>query len=400
MKAGREQLNRWTLREYCKHCLMILMKVPIWCVQWLLFWIPVKKDRIVVYSLKQRGYSCNLKYLTEYLRTYCPERFEVLWVVRSDEERKLLEARGIPAVTVRSMAHLRYRHRAGIVITNDEFYPMCVKRRGQLYINTWHGAINYKKIGYEGLEFTNPIQRLIYRMNNPCPDCFVSGSRSFTQTTSRSFRFPEKVFLECGLPRNDVLVKEPDGAALLALREKLGLKTHQKAVLYAPTFRKGKAAPEAMPDFERLTETLSERFGGEWMVLLRQHYFVAETAQSHPRLIDVSTYEDMQELILCSDCMISDYSSCMWDFILTGKPCFVYAEDLDAYRNSDRSFFIPPESWPYPMATDADSLYRQIRCFDAEDFRRRAAEHLETYGSHDRGTACDTLIKVLERKEK
>ncbi len=398
MTAGREQLNRWSLREYVKHSLMLLMKVPVWCVQWLLFWVPLKKNRIIIYSLKQRGFGCNLKYLTLSLM----ERggYEILWVVRSGEECAMLAQRGIRAVTPHSREHFVYRHRAAIVITNDEFYPMCRKRRGQRYINTWHGAINYKKIGYDGLSFTNPIQKLIYRMNNPCPDVFVSGSRSFTHTASASFRFPREIFLEAGLPRNDILVNGVDGGTLARLRSCIGIPEGKRAVLYAPTFRKGKAAPPAAPDYIRLTQSLARRFGGEWVVLLRQHYFVASTGTECPVVIDVSGYEDMQELILCSDCMVSDYSSVMWDFVLTGKPCFVYAEDLEEYRNGDRSFFIPPENWPYPLTTDSDGLCQAVEEFDVDHDSRRIRAHLESFGSFDRGTACKTLIEILESKEK
>ena len=400
MTPGKEQLNRWTFREYCKHTLMILLKLPIWAIQWLLFWIPLKENRVIIYSMKQRGYSCNLKYLTEYLRTHTGDDYEILWVVPSEEARKLLENRGIRAVTPISMEHFRYRHRASIVITNDEFYPMCIRRPGQRYVNTWHGAINYKKIGYDGLGFTNPIQKLIYHMNNPCPDIFVSGSRSFTETTSNSFGFPKSVFLECGLPRNDILRTGVSKDTLADLRGAVGIPENKRAVLYAPTFRKGKASPDVNLDYGRLLAALRTRFGGDWVILLRQHYFVSSHGASHPAVIDVSGYEDMQELILCADCMISDYSSCMWDFILTGKPCFVYAEDLQTYLKEDRSFFIPIETWPYEVADSTDDLCHRIEEFDETAYTANIQNHLREYGSFDRGTACETLIKQLNRKGK
>ena len=107
MTPGKEQLNRWSFREYCKHTLMILMKLPIWAIQWLLFWIPLKQNRIIIYSMKQRGYSCNLKYLTEYLKTHTGDKYEILWVVPNEDARKLLENRGIQAVTPISMDHFR-----------------------------------------------------------------------------------------------------------------------------------------------------------------------------------------------------------------------------------------------------------------------------------------------------
>ena len=392
---GKERLNRWSIRDYVKNIVMLLAKIPLWLVQVCLLWKPLIRNRIVIYSLKQHGYSCNLKYLTEYLNRNHPGRFELLWIVRGEEDLEALKKHGIPAVTLHSKAHFRYRLQAGIVITNDEFYPVFFKRPGQIYVNTWHGAINYKKIGYAGLEFTNPIQALIYRMNNPCPDLFVSGSRSFTETTSESFGFPREVFLEAGLPRNDILCRGDD-AVKARVREALGIPPEKKILLYAPTFRKGGFGPGQALDYARACRILSARFGGEWVVLLRQHYFVAERhADMAGTLIDVSGWEDMQELILSADCLISDYSSCMWDFLLTGKPVFVYAPDLKAYTAGDRSFFIPVDCWPYPAGTDMEELEKIIGGFDPDAFARQAGAHRERFGSFDRGAACEALTDYL-----
>ena len=392
---GKEQLNHWSWKDYVKNIIMLLAKIPLWIVQVLYLWKPLKKNRIAIYSLKQHGYSCNLKYLTEYLNRHHPDTFEILWIVRGEEDLEALKKRGIPAVTLHSKEHFRYRIQAGIVITNDEFYPVFFKRPGQIYVNTWHGAINYKKIGYAGLEFTNPIQELIYRMNNPCPDLFISGSRSFTDTASESFGFPRDIFLEAGLPRNDILVTG-DADVKAKVRESLGIAPGKKVLLYAPTFRKGGFGPGQALDYERVCRTLSERFGGEWVVLLRQHYFVAQRQENMDgTLIDVSGYEDMQELILSADCLISDYSSCMWDFLLTGNPVFVYAPDLKTYTAEDRSFFISMDRWPYAIGATMDELDDQIRHFDPAEFAARAAAHRNEFGSYDEGRACAALTSYL-----
>ena len=392
---GKEQLNRWSAKEYVKNIVMLLAKIPLWLVQVFFLVKPLKKNRIIIYSLKQHGYSCNLKYLTEHLNRHHPGVFEILWVVRGEADLEALKKRGIPAVPLHSREHFRYRIQAGMVITNDEFYPVFFKRPGQVYINTWHGAINYKKIGYAGLEFTNPIQALIYRMNNPCPDLFISGSRSFTDTASESFGFPREVFLEQGLPRNDILCRG-DGNVRERVRESLGIAPDKKVLLYAPTFRKGGFGPGRELDYERVCESLSSRFGGEWVVLLRQHYFVAERREDLAgRLVDVSGWEDMQELILSADCLISDYSSCMWDFLLTGNPVFVYAPDLKTYTAEDRSFFIPMDRWPYAIASDMEELDEKIRDFDPAAFAVRAAAHRNAFGSHDAGHACEALTAYL-----
>ena len=392
---GKEQLNRWSAKDYVKNIVMLLAKIPLWLVQVCFLWKPLKRSRIAIYSLKQHGYSCNLKYLTEYLNRHHPGTFEILWIVRGEEDLEALKKRGIPAVTLHSRAHFRYRMQAGIVITNDEFYPVFFKRPGQIYVNTWHGAINYKKIGYAGLEFTNPIQKLIYRMNNPCPDLFISGSRSFTDTASDSFGFPRRIFLEAGLPRNDILVTGDPGLKD-RVKAELGIPPEKKVLLYAPTFRKGGFGPGRELDYERVCESLSHRFGGEWVVLLRQHYFVSERRENMAgTLIDVSGWEDMQELILASDCLISDYSSCMFDFLLTGNPVFVYAPDRKTYTAEDRSFFIPMDRWPYAIASDMEELDRNITNFDPAAFAARAAAHRTEFGSFDKGRACAALTEYL-----
>ena len=132
------------------------------------------------------------------------------------------------------------------------------------------------------------------------------------------------------------------------------------------------------------------------MVLLRQHYFVSQRRENlEGRLLDVSSYEDMQELMACADCLLSDYSSCMWDFLPTGKPVLVYAPDLDAYTGTDRSFFIPPEKWPYPMAMNQRELEDRIRSFDPVAFGAGAAAHRKEFGSYDDGHACQALVASM-----
>lgn len=391
---GKERLNQWSWKDYVKNILMILIKLPVWGIQILLFWLPLKRNRILIYSLKQHGYSCNLKYLTEYLLREHPGEFEILWAVRRPEDLQMLRCRGINAVMVHDRAHFRYRMGAGIIITNDEFYPMFRKRRGQLYVNTWHGGINYKKIGYDGLEFTNPIQKLIYKMNNPCPDVFVSGSLSFTQTASGSFRFPREIFLESGLPRNDILCKPADEAGIAKIRQRLGIPEGKKLLLYAPTFRKGNHTPAGEMDYNRVLGQLAERFGGEWMGLVRNHYFV-DADSGTAGILDVSKHEDMQELLLISDCLISDYSSCMWDYTLTGKPCFVFAPDAAQYEDTDRSFFIPMEQWPYAISETMDTLCHKIAEFDPQKYMFNITNHRLKCGSFDTGSACKRLTDLL-----
>lgn len=394
---GKESLSHWDWKEYLRNVGMILLKVPIWLVQYVLIWIPIKRNRIIIYSLKQHGYSCNLKYLTEYIRENYPDDFTIMWIVKDQNNCDLVRGYGVDAEVKSSLKHFWYRMRAGIVITNDEFYPMFIKKPGQIYVNTWHGGINYKKIGYEGLEFTNRIQKFIYKIQNPCPDLFVSGSKEFTDTTSSAFHFPKKVFCSTGLLRNDIFFtgeKERKEKAA-SIKKKIGIDDSSKILLYAPTYRRGDHSPVRYFQFDSLRKHLSKRFGGEWIILIRQHYFVKSESVLGANVKDVSNYEDMQELMLCSDCMISDYSSCMWDFSLMEKPCFAYTPDLEDYLKNDRSFFIPMVKWPYPICQTPEELYIAIDRYNEEEYLNKIQEHRKQCISFDRGKACESLTEYL-----
>ncbi len=393
----KEQLQGWSKKEYISQFRGWIMKLGLRFFQHLLFFIPLKKNCILIYSLKQKGYSCNLKYLDEYIRTYEKETFDVTWIVNRSEDYECLKERGIPVEWLHSKEHFRLRHKAGIVITNDEFYAGCIKRRGQRYVNTWHGGINYKKIGYEGVAFASWLQKHIFKMSNPQPDCFLAGSQSFLDSTSKAFHFSQDVFFETGLPRNDVLVNENEEKKE-KVRNQFELAQEDRVLLYAPTFRSGGISPETKLDFATLKNVLEERFGGNWKIFIRQHYFVevSEEKERGEWIRDVSEEEDMQELMLISDAMISDYSSCMWDFSLTGRPCFVLAEDLRTYEGEDRSFFVLPDIWPYPISESSEELYGKIRHFDKTEYEEKVKKHHKEMGNFERGKSCENVLKILK----
>lgn len=399
LHKGKEKLPAWSRKEYILSSCSLMLKLTFREFQRLSFFLPLKRNRIVVYSLKQHGYSCNLKYLTEYIRSAFPGKYEILWIVKRPQDVSDIRKHGYPAALLHSWKHIQYRLRAGIVLTNDEFYLLFPKRKGQIYVNTWHGAINYKKIGYEGLEFSNKLQKKAFQLSNPAPDIFVSGSRSFSETTARAFGFNKDIFLACGLPRNDVFFRNTSQLQK-QVKLKLGIPTQAKVLLYAPTFRTGNKQIEIGFPFGRLRDSLQTRFGGDWFIMIRQHYFIEGSGfQTGPGILDVTEYNDMQELLLCADCLISDYSSCMWDFSLTEKPCLSFAPDLARYDRMDRSFFVDPSAWPYPICKTASELYASILNFDFKDYHEKVRNHHRDMGSYDTGNACVKLMDAIIKSQ-
>lgn len=138
------------------------------------------------------------------------------------------------------------------------------------------------------------------------------------------------------MPRNDELVNNHDNKTAAYIRKYYNIPADNKIILYAPTYRKGKRneATDYNLDVRGIVEAAKERFGGEWTILYRMHYFIkkrlpADTKGQH--IIDVTDYGDMQDLLLAADILITDYSSSVWDYSLLKRPCFLYTTDLDEY---------------------------------------------------------------------
>lgn len=380
-------------RVQFKDYLKLWFSLAFQLFQIFLFWLPVKKNRVMVSVYDRKGLTCNPKYIVlELLRTY-GSRLEILWVTKYPDTCREVEDLGIRVVKTNSLSHAFLYLRTRFYITNDNFPSWARHRKSQLWLNTWHGAMNYKNIGYDFLEPMNPTSFRVFRLANRQADFFLSGSRFFAENTAQSFRFDRDVFLPTGLPRNDILFG--DGTAVQQkVRDFYHIPGQKRLAVFAPTFRKDRRDDAYGMDFAAVRQALSQRFGGEWAILFRNHNFVKDTL-GHSGTVDVSGYHDMQELLCAADILISDYSSCLYDFCLTGRPAFVYATDLQSYMTSDRSFAYPFEKWPYPASDSNETLIRAIARFDGETYRQRIAAHLQDVGAYDKGTASKQVADLI-----
>jgi len=375
-----------------KYCHTVFLRFLQHC----LFFVPTKRRRVTVYLHNRHGYTCNLKYLVNDLHRRYGNRLDIGFASDYPNSCAEVQAMGIRVLPLKSLRFFLHYFTSRVIVSNDSFPAYLVKRRGQYSINTWHGGINYKHIGLPSLAPRTRLEINLFRKANRQPDYYVSGCAAFAQDTAESFGFDSSVFQPCGLPRNDVFFG--DTAALnKKVRKHYHIAEKTKIVLFAPTFRRGMKHSTYGLNFEQLTKALRERFGGDWVVLFRCHYFVASKLAQR-NVIDASEYHDMQELLCAADVLVSDYSSCMWDYALTGRPCFVFASDLRQFSASDRDFAIPPALWPYPLAQNNDALTQEILQFNAEAYAENLKQHLQDMGSYDRGDASQTVSDEIARQ--
>ncbi|GHU02854.1 hypothetical protein FACS1894147_05720 [Spirochaetia bacterium] len=291
---------------------------------------------------------------------------------------------------------------SNIIIINTTLSPFIPKRKGQAIIETWHGGGAYKKVGTSVAR--NKFDTYKGMISGSNVDYYLSSSEKFTEVQSEAKCVSKDKFINIGMPRNDILINTNINLGY-KIRDKLNVsEKNSKIVLYAPTFR-GKVSNgefyknELLNNIYEFNQFLSNVFGGCWYFFIRQHYYVNKRIRNNT-IIDVSDYDDMQELLLAADVLITDYSSCMWDFALTGKPGFLYMEDILQYKE-ERDFYTPIESWPYPHAASYTELKKLISNYDENESLKRIKEHFKLLNSYETGTAAkqiSDLIKILSNR--
>ena len=358
--------------EIFKHNISVVFHIltRVFCI------FPIDKRKIVFEAYTGTQFSCSPKYICEYMDRQ-NAGYRLFWVYR--DKRLDCPYRQIKR---NSLAYFFHILTAGTVVINSGHNNLVRLRRSQVFINTWHGGGAYKRI-------VHPGYREHYRKN----DFFLSSCSMASRYVIREGNAFNGRILETGLPRNDMLINI-DSAKAEAIKGKLGI-SGEKCVLYAPTFRENRGKTDFGLDYYRLTKALSGRFGGDWVVLHRSHYHMDTENLSGGTCIDVSSYPDMQELLLAADVLVTDYSSSVWDYSFTFRPIFLYATDLDNY-NAERSFFVDIHDWPFPLAQNNAELEKAIRNFDEADFRKAVTAHHKMMGSFETGNATKTVCEFIE----
>jgi CDP-glycerol glycerophosphotransferase len=249
------------------------------------------------------------------------------------------------------------------------------KRPGTTYLQTWHGT-PLKRI-HRDAAFLPPDDVMAALDEDIARwDLLVSPSAEGTRLLRAAFAYSGRV-LETGYPRNDVLCAPDRDARRARVREALGIEDGATAVLYAPTYRDDEAVVGVDAPLGLDVEALAERLGGDAVLLLRLHHYMGHQRRpaSSGRVRDVSGHPDISDLYLAADVLVTDYSSSMFDFAVTGKPIVLYAYDLAHYRDRLRGFTIDlAAEAPGPVVLDQEALTAALL-----DLPAVAAAHADRY---------------------
>lgn len=356
--------------------------------------LPLCRRKVVFSSYYGRGFGDNPKYVANALLK-SGKRIKLYWVLGNKSEKETLP-KNIKPVLKNSFWYYYHYLTAKVWVDNcRSSFPY--KKKGQYYIQTWHGFA-LKRIEGDVEDKLSKAYIDNAKKDSAAIDLIVSEAEFMSEIYRRAFWYDGKIAL-FGSPRNDVFFNE---AVMQSFRQKVfqafRLDPQKKIVLYAPTFRSDRSLEPYRIDYKRVVEACEERFGGEFVAFARMHPNIMERSTElnleEQGAVDASGYSDMQELLAAADVVISDYSSLMFDFSLSGKPCFMFATDIEDYK-SDRNFYFHLEELPFSVGDNNDRLTENIHSFDEKSYQKSLEIFWNRVGMCREGTSSEKCAEHI-----
>lgn len=364
--------------------------------------LPIDKNLIVFESYYGKGFEDSPSVIASEIASRNVSNVKLIWLVRDEDAIKTLPTYVMPVKRF-TIRELFYLSRASVWVDNCRKSKGIKKRKGQYYIQTWHAGISGKKVEKDVISTLSPgyVQNAIH--DSQIADIFLSGSRWTSELYRRAFWYDGEI-MEEGLPRNDIFFN-PKEEICKKVRDFYNLDDSTRIAIYAPTFRQNGDTSCYNMDYTKALEILSKCWGGKWVLLIRLHPSIStqQTKISYTEtILNGSIYPDMNELLITSDLLLSDYSSCMFDAMLINKHVIRYASDVVSY-NEERGSYFDEDELPFPLAQSNEELFSAIENYDREREIERQNDFLSRVGSVERGVAAkaisDRILDHIRRRE-
>lgn len=266
------------------------------------------------------------------------------------------------------------------------------KRKKQYYIMTWHGAAPLKYIEKDA-EDTLPKGYIKCAKNDSKnADLIVAESEFNYRIIKNSFWYDGEILKE------EFINKNLHEDSRSKVREFFNISQDYKIILYVPTFRKDYSTKCYDIEYERMLDLLDNHFNRKHLFIVRLHENIASKSGFivyNEHILNGTYYDSIDELILASDYIISDYSSCLFDGYKAYKKVFIYASDYVEYKAQDRGMYFDLSELPSPFAGNTDELISNIVLYDEEKYKLLEKELNDEIGYYGGDAAKTIATRIL-----
>jgi len=350
------------------------------------------KEDFVFFESFHGKYNNNPKYLYEkMLEMGLDKKFKFIWAY--DGEGKLP---GNPIVVKsNSEDYYKYLSQSKYRVNNTTF-PIIDKDNEIIYVQTWHGTplkrlsrdINVQS-GVSWSHFNKEVKTWNY---------LVSANEYSSNIFKRAFEYRKEI-LDVGYPANDIFYMSDDKKQ--EIRSKFDIPLNKKIILYAPTFRDDKKDEDGnrVFDLELDLEKLRSMLSDEYFVIIKTHYVISKKLEISPQLkdfvIDLSNHDDIHELFIISDILITDYSSSFFDFAHTKNPILFFMSDLKSYMETRGLYGKTLLELPGPILINTDEVIDALLNLDkiTHDYEEKYDKFYDKYCSIGNGDSSEKIIK-------
>lgn len=352
---------------------------------------PLEEKTILFESMWGGKYSCNPRYLYEYIDQNHPE-YKCVWAFT--DQRYPIKGNGL-RVRRGSKEYYYYLATAKYLVNNVNYPTNYVKRKGQIYIETMHGT-PFKSLGLDSKkDFPTKNSQWAYIRKNLLWDYLIAQG-SFTKDNAFKWHRFFKTILETGYPRTDDLYRSENN---IAIKEELGLPLDKKIILYAPTWRKNNVF-----DLKLDIEKMRQRLSGEYILLVKIHHLSAKQYDLVPDnqfVYDLTTFNPIEDLYKIADIMITDYSSVMFDYLPLNRPMIFYVYDYEDYTQRERgAYFDLAKDAPGAICYTNEEVIKSIETIDkvVQETQSRVNSFKNKYITYENDRSAQKVFELVFQK--
>lgn len=357
-------------------------------------------DTVIFESFFGKSYSDSPKYIFEYLNENYPGKYKYIWV---NAGKKLNLPYAAKQMKRFSFKYFYYMARAKYIVFNGRQPQYFIKRKGNVFLETWHGT-PLKKLVFDMEDVTtaSPLYKEQFYIQTRSWDYLVAPNQFSEDIFRHAFMYDGKM-LETGYPRNDILYCEDKDKLIAKIKDELKIPQEKKVILYAPTWRDDEFYGHAQYKFSLKLELdkMQKELGDEYVVILRTHYFIADfldLSEYEGFAYNLSKYDDIARLYLISDILITDYSSVFFDYANLRRPMLFFTYDLEKYRSVLRGFYMNvEEELPGPMLFDTDEIIEAVRNIKdvQEKYKEKYNRFCDKYCAWEDGHAAEKVVNAV-----